>query len=159
MKQRVMAAALLAAAWMSAGAQPKAKAAELQGRIDPEQQVGMERAKVGEPGALYTVYFDHQSPLLTAETKVVLEEAAAKLSSGSQPIELAGHTSGVGDGGADQKLSELRANAVKNFLMKHGITGERLKASGYGKTRPADTNETEAGREHNRRVVITAAAG
>jgi outer membrane protein OmpA-like peptidoglycan-associated protein len=52
----------------------------------------------------------------------------------------------------NKKLSQDRADAVKAYLVKKGIADSRLKAVGFGPERPADTNDTPAGRENNRRV-------
>ncbi|MCB0658333.1 MAG: OmpA family protein [Saprospiraceae bacterium] len=67
-------------------------------------------------------------------------------------IELAGHTDSTGDATANQELSQQRAEAVLNYLTDHGINGDRLRAVGYGQNRPIDTNETEEGRQNNRRT-------
>ena len=68
-------------------------------------------------------------------------------------IEIAGHTDAVGTKEYNQNLSVRRALAVKNFLVKKGIDQRRVKAVGYGKSRPLASNDDEAdGRELNRRV-------
>jgi outer membrane protein OmpA-like peptidoglycan-associated protein len=50
------------------------------------------------------------------------------------------------------KLSQARADAVKNWLVSHGISPDRVKAAFYGKTKPREPNDTEEGRKMNRRV-------
>jgi OOP family OmpA-OmpF porin len=70
-----------------------------------------------------------------------------------------GHTDDVGTKAYNQKLSQRRANAVKKYIVdKFGIKPELIKAVGYGKTRPVDTNKTAEGRYHNRRVHAVHAA-
>ena len=75
-------------------------------------------------------------------------------------IEVQGHTSNTGSAAHNQKLSERRALAVKDYLSRksaHGCcahAGGALTARGYGLTQPTDTNETEAGRANNRRVQL-----
>lgn len=69
-------------------------------------------------------------------------------------IKIVGHTDNVGKDEANQKLSEGRANAVMKELIKRGIAPERLEAEGRGETEPIDTNDTEEGRQNNRRVEI-----
>ncbi len=70
----------------------------------------------------------------------------------SMTLEVAGHTDNTGEPEANQLLSENRARAVYNYLTQNGIDAERLNAVGYGQTRPVDTNDTDAGREKNRRT-------
>ncbi|MBQ9297057.1 MAG: OmpA family protein [Paludibacteraceae bacterium] len=69
-------------------------------------------------------------------------------------IKIIGHTDSVGKDAANQKLSDGRANAVMKELIERGIAPERLQAEGRGETQPIDTNDTEEGRQNNRRVEI-----
>ncbi len=70
----------------------------------------------------------------------------------SMRIEIAGHTDNSGDAAANLELSKARANAVYQELVKNGIEASRLVAAGYGSSKPLTTNDTEAGREQNRRT-------
>ena len=63
-----------------------------------------------------------------------------------------GHTDNVGPDAYNQKLSQRRADAVKQVLVKDGVRADRIQSVGYGKTRPVASNDTEAGRAINRRV-------
>lgn len=67
-------------------------------------------------------------------------------------IELSGHTDNVGTTASNQKLSQDRVNAVREYLLKVGIDAKRLKAIGYGARKPIADNATEEGRQKNRRV-------
>ncbi len=49
-------------------------------------------------------------------------------------------------------LSQARADSVKEYLVKQGVEATRLKAVGFGQTKPADSNDTPVGRDNNRRV-------
>ena len=69
-------------------------------------------------------------------------------------IKIIGHTDNVGKDAANQKLSDGRANAVMKDLIERGIAPERIEAEGRGESQPIDTNETEEGRQNNRRVEI-----
>jgi OmpA-OmpF porin, OOP family len=69
-------------------------------------------------------------------------------------IEIGGHTDNVGDPESNQKLSTDRANAVRDYLIKHGIETKRLIAVGYGDTRPVASNDTPEDRQKNRRTVV-----
>ena len=65
-----------------------------------------------------------------------------------------GYTDSTGSVSGNLKLSEKRANAVMNYLVKNGIDAARLTAKGYGQADPIDTNKTRAGRAKNRRVEV-----
>lgn len=65
-----------------------------------------------------------------------------------------GHTDSVGSDALNQKLSEERANSVRDFLIKEGIDSGRLTAVGYGEAKPIASNNTSSGRAQNRRVEI-----
>jgi Ca2+-binding RTX toxin-like protein/outer membrane protein OmpA-like peptidoglycan-associated protein len=70
-------------------------------------------------------------------------------------VKVVGHTDDTGDQDTvNQPLSVNRANTVKQFLVNQGIDASRLVASGRGELEPVDTNSTDAGREHNRRVEL-----
>jgi OOP family OmpA-OmpF porin len=67
-------------------------------------------------------------------------------------VEVAGHTDSVGPDAYNQKLSQRRADAVKQVLVKDGVAANRVTSVGYGESRPVADNATEAGRAVNRRV-------
>ena len=67
-----------------------------------------------------------------------------------------GHTDSRGSESYNLQLSQKRANTVKNILVdKYGMQPSRLRAVGYGEAMPIDINDTEEGRQNNRRVVAT----
>ena len=67
-------------------------------------------------------------------------------------IEIAGHTDGDGEDAFNQALSEKRAQAVMDYLVKAGLPADRFTATGYGSTQPIASNETEEGKAQNRRI-------
>ncbi len=67
-------------------------------------------------------------------------------------LEIAGHTDSVGDDQSNLKLSQNRAQAVVNYLIKKGIDKSRLVAQGYGEEQPIADNDTAEGRQENRRT-------
>ena len=69
-------------------------------------------------------------------------------------IKIIGHTDSVGKDATNQKLSDGRANEVMKDLIERGIAPERIEAEGRGESQPIDTNDTEEGRQNNRRVEI-----
>jgi outer membrane protein OmpA-like peptidoglycan-associated protein len=69
-------------------------------------------------------------------------------------IQIAGHTDSTGSIDANQRLSERRAESVKNALVGMGVNPSRLSIIGYGEGKPIASNNTEAGRQQNRRVEV-----
>jgi OOP family OmpA-OmpF porin len=67
-------------------------------------------------------------------------------------IEIAGHTDGDGDAAFDQALSEKRAQAVMDYLVKAGLAADRFTATGYGSTQPVAGNNTDESKAQNRRI-------
>lgn len=67
-------------------------------------------------------------------------------------IEVAGHTDSDGDNNANMALSEKRAQAVSDYLIKAGLPPDRLKAVGYGSSQPVAANDTDDGKAKNRRI-------
>jgi OmpA-OmpF porin, OOP family len=72
----------------------------------------------------------------------------------SLEIEISGHTDNVGAPEENMKLSQERADAVRNYLIKKGIAATRIVAKGYGDTQPIAYNDTEQGRAKNRRTEV-----
>lgn len=70
-------------------------------------------------------------------------------------IEVAGHTDNTGSDAYNQQLSERRANAVAAYLRTRNVLAERMITVGMGEARPVTTNDTDAGRQLNRRVELT----
>jgi OOP family OmpA-OmpF porin len=67
-------------------------------------------------------------------------------------IEIAGHTDGDGEDGFNQALSEKRAQAVVDYLVKAGLPASRFTATGYGSSQPVASNDTDEGKAQNRRI-------
>ncbi|MCA9582746.1 MAG: OmpA family protein [Myxococcales bacterium] len=70
-------------------------------------------------------------------------------------IEISGHTDNVGKPNANKVLSTKRAEAVRDYLVSQGIDASRIEAVGYGDTLPIAPNDTEEGRQKNRRIEAT----
>ena len=99
------------------------------------------------------VKFEFDSDRLTEPSKDILNDVADTLAFYPKiSVEVAGHTDNVGTDAYNLGLSERRSNAVKRYLVGRGIQGERLRPLGYGETAPIETNDSEQGREENRRV-------
>ncbi len=101
------------------------------------------------------VNFNTGSATLTEDSKAQLENLAAVLKAYPKVhIEIAGHTDNTGDANKNLNLSKQRALAVSQMLQKLGIAANRLKATGYGQTKPIADNATAEGRAQNRRVDV-----
>jgi len=70
----------------------------------------------------------------------------------SARIEIAGHTDNVGDPNANKRLSEARAKSCRQYMIEQGIDGSRIETVGYGDTQPIAPNDSDDGRQKNRRI-------
>jgi outer membrane protein OmpA-like peptidoglycan-associated protein len=114
-------------------------------------------AEIGKSGrvAVYGINFDTGKATIRPDSDAVLGEVAKLMKSNpAWKIKVEGHTDNVGAKEANKKLSEDRAEAVEKWLVAHGVDKARLSHEGYGDTRPAADNSTEAGRTKNRRVEL-----
>jgi OOP family OmpA-OmpF porin len=112
--------------------------------------------EVGTTIRLNNIFFDVNKAVLRPESYPELDRLAGLMTQNSKmQIELSGHTDNVGSDEANLKLSDDRSKSVTEYLVSLGINGERLKYKGYGETKPLGTNETEEGRQLNRRVEFT----
>jgi len=104
---------------------------------------------------LDNVYFDTGKSTLRQESFKELNELAEfmKLKS-SLVIEIAGHTDNVGKPDSNLKLSQDRANSVRDYLIRKGIKPDRVTAKGYGDTQPVANNNTDDGKQKNRRTEV-----
>jgi outer membrane protein OmpA-like peptidoglycan-associated protein len=69
-------------------------------------------------------------------------------------IQLEGHTDSIGADDYNMKLSQERADSVQEYLLSQGVSAGGLSAVGLGKANPVATNDTDAGRQQNRRVEM-----
>ena len=106
-----------------------------------------------KPIILKNVFFDSGSARLRPESSTELDRLKMLLTDNPKmAIEISGHTDNTGGLEANISLSENRAFAVYDYLVKNGIASNRLTYKGYGETKPIDVNTTEAGRQNNRRT-------
>ena len=99
------------------------------------------------------IQFETGSAKLTAESKYELDNIIELLTNNStMRIEIDGHTDNTGIAAENLILSNNRASAVKEYLVNKGIDAARLVATGFGQNKPIDSNDTDAGRQNNRRT-------
>ena len=102
-----------------------------------------------------TILFNSGKASFQAQTFPVLQSITAILKEyPASNFSIEGHTDSDGKDTTNQKLSEDRATAVKNYLVENGVAASRLTSSGYGETKPIDSNKTKAGKTNNRRVEV-----
>jgi outer membrane protein OmpA-like peptidoglycan-associated protein len=100
------------------------------------------------------VQFEFDSAILLEESKRLLSEVARVMEERAdiRKVEIGGHTDSQGRESYNRRLSEQRAQAVRDYLVSQGISRDRLTAKGFGPSQPIASNDTEDGRFQNRRV-------
>jgi len=103
--------------------------------------------------AIKGVQFESGSDVITKDSYSILDEVVSVMKdNGSYNLSINGHTDNTGKADANLTLSQKRADAVKKYLTDKGIAASRLKATGFGQTKPIVDNSTPEGRAQNRRV-------
>lgn len=102
------------------------------------------------------VHFDTGKASLRDESREQLDTVVEYMThKKSARVEISGHTDNVGNPKGNKALSEKRAKACREYLMSRGIDGDRVEAVGYGDELPIAPNDTEEGRQKNRRIEAT----
>ena len=123
--------------------------------IGDKMHISLTPIKKGEIFVMKNLFFATNKTRILSSSEEALEALFGYLERNPEiRIKIMGHTDNVGKDEANQRLSEGRANAVREDLIKRGIDETRIEAEGYGETLPVDTNDTEEGRQNNRRVEI-----
>jgi OmpA-OmpF porin, OOP family len=102
------------------------------------------------------VNFETGKARLLPASESLLDEVAKVLADHPEllKIRIEGHTDSQSGAGFNLRLSNKRAKAVRDYLIKKGIDGKRLQAKGFGESKPIADNKTPEGREQNRRVEM-----
>lgn len=107
----------------------------------------------GEINGLATVNFEYDRATLSAETKRILEGNASWIKSNSSvSLQIEGHCDSRGSVEYNLALGERRAQAVKNYLVSQGVSGQRLTIISYGKEKPVALGDSEGDHTRNRRA-------
>lgn len=126
----------------------------------PGERISLRGCGTGDVIVLKGVNFEFDKSRLTPNAKVILDNVAEELSAYPDvQVEIGGHTDAKGTDVYNSRLSEQRAASVVKYLEDKGIAADRMTASGYGESQPVADNETDEGREVNRRVELKITSG
>ena len=121
-----------------------------------EKDIALKRMEIGESVVLRNVFFDTDEWWLKKESEPELQRLVKLMKENPRMrIEIAGHTDNVGTYEYNQKLSNGRAKAIYDYLVKAGIDASRMTYKGYAYDKPVADNATEEGRALNRRTEFT----
>ena len=111
--------------------------------------------EVGKCYEIDDIYFETNSTMLSSDAKRILNEFIDfLLENPGINVEIQGHTDNIGQAEDNIVLSDKRAKAVLDYLLKKDIFGSRLQAKGYGESQAIADNNTQKGRAKNRRTVF-----
>jgi cytochrome c oxidase subunit 2 len=103
---------------------------------------------------LENVFYETGSATLEADSKFELDHIATLINEYDLSIEVSGHTDNTGNTDSNLILSDARAKSVSDYLIGKGIAPSQLSTIGHGDAQPADTNDTDEGRQNNRRIEM-----
>jgi outer membrane protein OmpA-like peptidoglycan-associated protein len=117
-----------------------------------EKNIALKPIEVGQSIVLKNIFFDFDKATIRSESANELDRLIKLLTENpTLKIELGSHTDSKGSDDYNQKLSQSRSQSVVTYLIGKGISADRLVAKGYGESVPVAANDTEAGRQENRR--------
>lgn len=117
------------------------------------EEIHLEKIKTGASAILENIYFEFDKADLTENSKTELQLLVEFLKSNPKiVIEIQGHTDNKGNAEYNRILSENRALSVEAYLIEQGIPDHQVHTVGYGDTQPIASNDTEDGRQKNRRT-------
>ncbi|HTH57454.1 MAG TPA: OmpA family protein [Cyclobacteriaceae bacterium] len=118
-----------------------------------KKDIQLKPIEKGAKVILNNIFFETGKAVLSGESRLELQKAIDLLKKNpSMVIEIGGHTDNIGDDASNNKLSHDRAKSVRDYLISGGIAATRLQSKGYGKMSPVADNNTEDGRQANRRT-------
>ncbi len=118
-----------------------------------KKDILLKKVEIGTRIVLNNIFYDFNKATLRPESEAELDRLYKLLNENpSLKIEISGHTDNVGSASYNQKLSESRAKSVVNYLFDKGVDKSRLTFKGYGFNRPIAKNDSEEGRQQNRRT-------
>lgn len=123
-----------------------------------EQQLAELQAEKTERGMVMTLgdvlFATGKADLMPGAITMVMRLAHFMQQYPEKRLMIEGHTDSTGSAAFNLRLSEDRANAVRNVLLSEGVDGNRIETIGYGMSKPVASNNTAEGRQQNRRVEV-----
>jgi outer membrane protein OmpA-like peptidoglycan-associated protein len=138
---------------ITAEAQDHLPGKEIISRDDTNKEITLEKIEKGKAIVVDNIHFETGQAHLRKESLNILNGIIDQMNKNrSIKLEVRGHTDSTGGKEYNQKLSERRADAVVEYMIKNGISPERLQAVGKGMSHPIADNNTAEGRKKNRRT-------
>jgi OmpA-OmpF porin, OOP family len=98
--------------------------------------------------------FNSTKKLNSSEVEEYLDNVAKRVIASGENIVLTGHTDNIGDDASNLKFGQLRADVIKDYLISKGVDPTRITSTSQGKSQPIADNNTESGRQENRRTEL-----
>ncbi|MEW6526767.1 MAG: PQQ-binding-like beta-propeller repeat protein [Spirochaetota bacterium] len=122
-------------------------------KSDSQLKVVLDEIQPGKAVVVDNIHFDFDKWYIRKDSINILDKLVDMMKANPHlKVEVWGHTDSIGDDTYNQKLSEKRADAVCDYIIKHGISPERISAKGFGESKPIAPNDTKEGRQKNRRT-------
>ena len=122
--------------------------------LDPIRiDIYLDPIRAGVTTTLNNIFFNTDQHQIQPKSETELKRVIQFMKENPEvKIEIAGHTDDIGNAAYNEQLSERRARAVYEYLVKEGVAPERLKAKGYGQVQPVVPNDSDENRQRNRRI-------
>lgn len=122
-------------------------------KSDSQLKVTLDQIQPGKAVVVDNIHFDFDKWYIRKDSINILDKLVEMMKANPHlKVEVWGHTDSIGDDAYNQKLSEKRADAVCEYIIKHGVSPERISGKGFGETKPIASNDTKEGRQKNRRT-------
>ncbi|HEY1406057.1 MAG TPA: OmpA family protein, partial [Spirochaetota bacterium] len=120
---------------------------------EKDSSIRLDRIEKGKTFVVDNINFEFNKAYLKKESMNLVERVLRIMKENpGLKVEVSGHTDNIGDAAYNQKLSERRADAVAEYMIKNGISPERITSKGFGETKPIVPNTNEKNRAKNRRT-------
>ena len=119
-----------------------------------EFRVNNENVKEIADKTLIYFPFNSTNKLNDEQVETYLNDVAERVKASAEKVVLTGHTDNVGDDASNTALGQRRADIVKAYLVSKGVTESQITAGSAGESQPVSSNDTEAGRQQNRRTEL-----
>ncbi len=120
---------------------------------DRKKKIELDRVERGKSIVVENIHFEFDKAYLRKESLNIIDTIIKKMKYNKRiKLEIGGYTDSIGPWKLYKRLSGRRANAVRDYMIKNGISPERLRSKGFGEVKPIASNKTWKGRKKNRRT-------